>query len=75
MTTYTQLRFSRTDGRSWDTGVSGYGQSALDEARAMATHLTRSVSVDYVEVIVEQRNGAITESSTVHRWSRTKGWH
>jgi hypothetical protein len=73
MATYVQLRFSRTDGRSWSTGVAGIGDHLVAEAREMAKTLTRSC--DYVEVILEERNGALTTSSTTHMWSKTRGWH
>jgi hypothetical protein len=74
MSTYAQLRFSRTDGRSWTTGYTGYGDKAVSEARDMARTLTNSPACDYVEVIIEERNGANTVSTVTHNWSRRNGW-
>jgi hypothetical protein len=73
MVTYVQLRYSRTDGRSWSTGISGMGTHLVAEARSMARNLVKSC--DYIEVTIEHRNGAATESSTRYSWSRAKGWH
>jgi len=72
MATYVQLRFSRTDGRSWSTGLSGLGAHLVGEAREMAQTLTKSC--DYIEVIIEQRNGGTSENTQRHLWTRGKGW-
>lgn len=74
MTDYAQLRFSRTDGRSWTTGYAGHGDKAVSEVREMARTLTASPATDYIEVVIETRNGAEIVSSTVHNWSRANGW-
>lgn len=74
MTTYVQLRFSRTDGRSWDTGVAGLGERKLAEARAMAERLTQSSATDFIEIVTEQRDGAMSSGTTTERWSRRNGW-
>jgi hypothetical protein len=74
-TRYAQVRFSRTDGRSWDTGYVGQGASAVDEARDMARTLTASPAMDYVEVVIETREGAVTTDTAFYRWSRANGWH
>lgn len=74
MTTYAQLRFSRTDGRSWTMGYSGHGDKAVSEVRDMARMLSQSPACDYIEVVIETRNGAETVSSVTHNWSRRNGW-
>lgn len=73
--TYVQLKFSRTEGRSFTTGVSGFGEKQLGQAREMAKGLTRSGVVDFIEVVVEEREGAMTKSSETHKWSKSLGWH
>lgn len=70
--TYVQLKFSRTDGRSWSTGISGLGAHLVTEAREMARTLT--LSCDHIEVFIEQREGAETVDSKLYRWSRVSGW-
>ena len=72
MSTYVQLRFSRTDGRSWSTGLSGLGSHLVEEAREMAKCLTKSC--DYVEVIIEDRQGAESANTKCHLWSARNGW-
>lgn len=75
MATYTQLRFSRSDGRSWTTGVAGLGLLSRNDARSMAKSLVASRSVTHIEVVTEDRNGAETRNQRVYRWSTTRGWH
>lgn len=72
--TYTQLRFSRSDSRSWSTGVAGSGEATLAEAREMAKNLAASPATDFIEVITEDRDGAITSNTKVYVWNRASGW-
>lgn len=67
-----QLKFSRTDGRSWTTGLSGLGDNLIAEARNMAKNLT--TSCDYIEVIIEQRTGAQSIGTVQYLWTRKQGW-
>lgn len=72
--TYVQLRYSRSEGRSWSTGVEGTTGLDLAEARDMARRLAASKATDYMEVVVERqsRSGAIAKER--HTWSRNNGW-
>jgi len=70
--TYVQLRFSRTDGRSWSTGISGLGAHLVAEAREMSLNLMKSC--DYIEVIIEERKGAESLNTKTHNWSKSRGW-
>jgi hypothetical protein len=71
-TTYVLLKFSRSEGRSWSTGVAGLGDHLVSEARDMAKGLMKSC--DYIEVVIEERDGANTLSSTTHLWTKARGW-
>jgi hypothetical protein len=73
-TRYVQLKFSRTDGRTWVTGLTGYGDKAVAEARDMARTLSQSPACDFIEVAIETRDGAVTSDSATYTWSRTNGW-
>lgn len=75
MATYVQLKFSRSDGRSWTTGIAGTGLIALAEARKMARELTRSAATTHIEVTTEDRSGAETRNTATHKWSKARGWH
>lgn len=71
---YAQVKLSRTDGRSWDLVLAEHGVKAATNARDMSRQLTRSAATDYVEVTLEQRDGANTVDTATYRWSRVTGW-
>lgn len=75
MATYTQLRFSRSDGRSWTTGVAGTGLVYMALARKMAKELTTVGATTHIEVLTEDRRGADSTNTKTHKWSKTQGWH
>ena len=75
MATYVQLKFSRSDGRSWTTGVAGTGLVNLAEARKMARELTASTATTHIEVITEDRRGADSRNTVAYKWTRARGWH
>lgn len=70
---YVQLKFSR-GGQLWQTGVAGFGEETLTEAREMAKSLIASGATTDIEVATEMRDGAISTDARFYRWSRTNGW-
>lgn len=75
MANYVQLKFSRSDGLSWTTGVAGIGLVYIAEARKMAKELTAAGATTHIEVITEDRHGADSTNIKTHKWSKTQGWH
>lgn len=72
--TYVQLRYSRSEGRSWSTGVEGTTGLDLAEARDMARRLAASNATDFMEVVVERQSRSGITARERHTWSRKNGW-
>lgn len=71
---YAEVKVSRTDGRSWDLVTIERGLTAATNARSIARDMTTRPAMDYVEVVLEVRQGANTTESHTYRWSRVSGW-
>ena len=71
---YAEVKISRTDGRSWDLVAIERGLTAATNARSIARDMTTRPAMDYVEVVLQNREGANTTESHTYRWTRRNGW-
>lgn len=73
---YAEVKYSRTDGRSWERGYIEHGDNVVAEAREFVkTELLCYKSIDYITVYFANRQGSQTLETTTHNWSRTRGWY